>query len=68
MGVDLQDMDIAVTGEGLDAGDIHRMIAADHHRQRVGFQDRLNPRPDIVMAFGSVGVDDVGVANIDDAH
>jgi hypothetical protein len=68
MGVDLQDVDIAAAREGLDAGDIHRMIAADHHWQRAGFQDRLNPRPDIGMAFGSVGVDDVGVANIDDPH
>ena len=44
------------------------MIAADHHRQRAGFQDRLDARTDIGMAFGSVSVDDVGVADIDDPH
>ena len=58
----------AVAREGLDAGDIHRMIAADHHRQRAGFQDRLDARTDIGMAFGSVSVDDVGVANVNDPH
>ena len=68
MRVDLQDVNVAVAREGLDAGDIHRMIAADHHRQCAGFQDRLDARTDIGVAFRGVGVDDVGVANVNDPH
>jgi hypothetical protein len=53
--VDLDDVDRAVVLEGADAGDVDRMVAADHHRQRSRGEDRADPGLDVgVACFVSV--------------
>ena len=42
------------------------MVAAQHHRQRAGFQDLAHAELDIGMALHRVGMHDVGIADIDD--
>ena len=68
MRVDLQNVNVALAIEGLDAGDVDRMIAADHHRQGPARQRCPNARLDVCVAFDCVGVDDVGVAHVDYRH
>ena len=60
--------DVARTLEGLDAGDVDRMIAPDHHRQRARAQDRAHPGGDVGMTLQRIGMHDIGVAQIHDPH
>ena len=66
MRVDLHHVDRPVIREGGDAGDVDRVVAAEHDRQRAGFEDRANAVRDVGVAGGRIGVDDVGVADVDD--
>ena len=68
MRVDMQDVDRSLAGEGLDAGDVDRMVAADHHRERAGVEDGADAGGDVGVASHGVGMDDVGVADVDDPH
>ena len=68
MCIDLQDVDGGLVGVGADAGDVDRMVAADDHGQGVCRQRRAHACLDIGVGFFGVGVDDVGVAHVDDAH
>ena len=42
------------------------MVAPDHHRKGARLQDRAHARLDVGVAPFGVGMDDVGVADIDD--
>ena len=66
--VDMQDVDRALACEGLDAGDVDRVVAADHHREGAGVEDGPDAVGDVGVAAHGVGVDDVGVADVDDPH
>ena len=44
------------------------MVAAQDDRHRAGGEDGAHPGLDIGMALHRVGMDDVGIADIDDAH
>ena len=68
MRVDLHKVERLLPVEGVDAGDIHRMVAADHHRHRAGGEDGAHPGLDIRVALHRVGMHDVGIADIDDPH
>ena len=68
MRVDMQDVDRPLAGEGLDAGDVDRVVAADHHRERAGVEDGSDAGRDVRVASRGVGMDDVGVADVDDPH
>ena len=68
MRVDLQDMDRPTARKGADAGDVDRMIAADHDRQCARVEDRAHAGLDIGVAFLGIGMHDVGIADIDDGH
>ena len=68
MRVDLQDVDRTLVGKGLDTGDVDGMVAANDHRQGPRAQDRLNACADIGMALRCVGMHDVGIADVNDAH
>ena len=67
MRVDLDDVDRA-PGKGADAGDVDRMVAAQHHRHGSRSQDGADPGLDIRVAGLGVGVDDVGIADVHDPH
>ena len=43
------------------------MVAAEDHRDRAGGEDRAHAGLDVGVAGFGVGVDDVGVADVDDA-
>ena len=68
MRVDLHQMEWLLPVEGVDAGNVHRMVAADHHRHRAGGEDGAHPGLDIRVALHRVGMHDVGIADIDDPH
>ena len=68
MGVDLQDMDRAAPGKGADAGDIHRMIAADGDGQGASLQNGAHPGFDIGVAGFGIGMHDIGIADVHDAN
>ena len=67
MRVDLHDVEGAAALESRDAGDVDRVVAAEHHGQRAGLQNRTHTLLDIGMAVQRVGMNDVGVAEVDDA-
>jgi len=62
--IDLNQVDIALIIEGIDAGYVDRMIAAQHHRQRAYPEDGANSRLDVGMALDRISVDDVGVTDV----
>jgi hypothetical protein len=66
VGVDLDDMDRAAR-KGADAGDVDRMVAAQDDRERPRVQNGADAGFDVGVAFLGVGMDDVGVADVDDA-
>ena len=66
MRVDLQDVDRAAPGKGTDAGNVDRMVAPQHHRQGACVQNGAHAGLDIGMALFGIGVNDIGVADIDD--
>ena len=68
MRVDLHDVDRRLVAEGADAGDVDRVVAAERHRERPALQDLAHRSFRVAVARGGVGVDDVGVADIDDPH
>src|SRR5689334_12289195 len=68
MGIDLDDMDRPMLAEGADAGDVDRMIAAQHHRKRATLEQFPHSLLGIGVALGGVGMNDIGITDIDDAH
>ena len=65
--IDMHDMERRLSLEGRDARNVDRMIAPQDHRQRTGCEYFAHPVFDIVMALLGIGMDDVGVADIDHA-
>ena len=59
-------VDRRLAGEGTDAGDVDRMVAAEDQRQRPPLQDLAHRQLGVAMAGGGVGVHHVGVADVDD--
>ena len=68
MGVDLEDVDRALAVEGLDAGDVDGMVAADDDRERFRGERLPDGMFDIGVASHGVGMNDVRVAHVDDGH
>jgi hypothetical protein len=68
MGVHVDDVDRVLVVEGSDAGDVHRVVAAEHHRQGARLEDLANAELDIVVALVGIGVNHVSVADVDHAH
>ena len=64
MRVDLHQMERLLAGKGVDTGDVDRMIAAKNNRHRAGIQDGANAGLDIGVALDGIGMDDVGIADI----
>ena len=68
MGVYLQEVKGGgALAEGADAGDVDGMVAADDDGEGRGGEDFLDGGLDVGVAFFGVGVDDVGVADVDEA-
>ena len=67
MRVDLHDVEGAAALESRDAGNVHRMVAAEHNGKRARFEDAAHAGLDVGMAVQRVGMNDVGVAEVDDA-
>ena len=69
MGIDLDHMDgtvlFAIFGKGVDARDVDRMVTANGDRDRARFKDSPDAVFDIGVAFLGLGVDDIGVPQID---
>lgn len=68
MRVDLQNMNIALTVERADTGDIDRMIAADDHWHCCRVEGCAHARLDVRVTRFGVGVNDIRVAHVDDVH
>ena len=68
MGVDLQDVNVTLPVKGADAGDIYRMIAADHHGQGGSIKGSAHTCLDIGMAGLGICMNDVCIAHVDDVH
>src|SRR5260370_15467211 len=63
--VDLHDMYRPVVLEGPHAGDVHGVIAAQDDRQGAVVQYLTNREFGVGVTGGGIGVDDVGMADID---
>jgi hypothetical protein len=68
MRIELHDMHRPLVREGGDAGRMHRMVAAERDRQRARRQDFAYREFGIRETSGRIGVNDVGITDIDDAH
>ena len=68
MRIDLHQMKRVLPGKGVDAGDVHRMITAKHNRHRTRRQNGAHTGLDVRMAFHGIGMDNVGITDIDNAH
>src|SRR5260370_22032020 len=66
--VDLHDMYRPVVLEGPHAGDVHGVIAAQDDRQGAVVQYLTNREFGVGVTGGGIGVDDVGIADIDDPY
>ena len=66
MGVDLDDVNIALIIKRIDAGDINRMIATNNDRQRTGFQNCANPCLNVCVALDGIRMNDIGITHIDE--
>ena len=68
MGVDVDEVHGRLVVEGADAGDMDRMIAAEHDRQGARREHLANAEFDVGEALDGIGVNDVRVPDIDDPH
>lgn len=68
MRVDLDYVDRRLLGERAHAGDVHRMVAAQNHRNGAALEDLAHRRLSVAVAGGGVRMHHVSVANVDDAH
>ena len=68
MRIQLHDMDRVLIRKRVDTADVDRMIAAQHHRHRPSGQNFAHAIFDIGQTFRLIGVNDIGVANIDHLH
>src|SRR4051812_30198433 len=68
MSIDLNDMDRAMAAEGPDAGNVDGVVTTEDHRHRAAFEDLSDGCLCISMAPGRIGMDDVDVPDVDDAH
>ncbi|MNI27246.1 hypothetical protein D3C73_809770 [compost metagenome] len=66
--IEVDDVDRAAALEGLDHRRVHRVIAAEHHRHHAGIEDLAHGVFGVLVAGGHVGVDDVGITDVDHAH
>ena len=66
MRVDLHDMDRTMICKGAHTGDVDRVVAAKGDGDRTGGKRGTHTGLDIGMACVGVGVDDVGIAHVDD--
>ena len=68
VGIDMQDVDRAPAFKRLHHRRMDRVVAAQHHRHGALLEHLAHRQLDVGVAADHVGVDDVGVAGIDDAH
>ena len=68
VGVDLEDVDIALALKGVDAGDVDGVIAAYDHGEGARGEGGAHACLDIGVALVRVCVDDIGIAHVHDAH
>ena len=66
MGIDLNDVDRLLIIERINTGNVDRVIATEHDRQRAGLQYFADAIFDISVAIDRIGVNDVRIADIDD--
>ena len=53
--------------KGADAGDVDRVVAAEHHGHRPSGEDGADAGFDVGVGGFSVGMNDVGIADVQDA-
>ena len=68
MRIDLHDMDRLFVAEGADARDVDRVVTAEHHRQCLPLQNLPHRHLGVLVAGVGVGVNHVGIADVDDPH
>ena len=68
MRVDLHDMDRVLAIKRRDAGDGDRMITTQHHGHRTRRQNGAHAAFNVGVALRLIGVNDISIANINDAH
>ena len=68
MGVNVDNMNRLLVIEGPNTGNMDRMIAPQNHGQSACLQNFAHAIFYGVVALDRVGVNDIGIANIDHAH
>ena len=66
MRINMNDVNRLLVVESPDAGDVDGVVAAEHDRQGAGGKNLSNADFNVIVAFDGVGVNDVGVADVDD--
>lgn len=66
--VEVENVDRTTAVECVDAGDVHRVVAADHNRKCPRVEDGPHAGGDVCMAARRIGMDDIGIAGIDDPN
>ena len=68
MRVHLHHVDRPAALEGGDTGYVDRVVPPEHDRQRARVEDAAHGGLDVGVAADRIGMDDVGVAEVHDAH
>ena len=68
MRINLHKMKRLFIAKGINAGNIHRMIATKNHRHCASGKNGTNPCFNIGMAVNGIRVNDIGVTNINNAN
>ena len=62
--IDLHHVNVAAAFEGIDAGNVDRVVTAEDDGQRTGIENGPDPGFYIGVALDRIGVHDVGVADV----
>ncbi|MCY1396555.1 hypothetical protein D9M71_115320 [compost metagenome] len=68
VGVEVDDVDRAAAFEGLDNRCVHRVVTTEHDRHGTGLEQLAYGEFDVVVTGVHIGMDDIGVTHVDDAH
>ncbi|MNT21597.1 hypothetical protein D3C72_1569400 [compost metagenome] len=66
--IEMHDMDRPAPFEGLDHRSVDRVVTAQHHRHGACREDLAHGRFDVGVTGFHVGVNDIGIADIDHAQ
>ena len=68
MRVDLHEVNRRLLRKRIDAGNIHRMVAAQHNGHSTSRQNGAHPGFNIGMTLQRIGMHNISITNINDAN